>query len=142
MQNARRMAICLTLLFLVAPMMPFATAQASESEDTIPSKSLTESTIEPVLLLPVSFGLKTLEPLTPKVATSSGRAACPSPTTLQSDGGSSGDAGADANTSRSFGTDPNSGNTGVQGCVDATDTDDWYEVTTTAGKDVDVELVV
>ncbi|MCP2505031.1 MAG: hypothetical protein NLN65_07030, partial [Candidatus Poseidoniaceae archaeon] len=48
----------------------------------------------------------------------------------------------DANTSRSLGTNPNSGQSGVQGCVDSTDTEDWYEITTTAGKDVDVELVV
>ena len=142
MQNARRMAICLTLLFLVAPMMPFVNAQSSEIEDAVQSKTLTESTIDPALLLPLSFGQKSLESLTPRVVTSSGRAACPSPSSLQSDGGSSGDAGADANTSRSLGTDPSSGNTGVQGCVDATDTDDWYTVTTTAGKDVDVELVV
>ena len=37
---------------------------------------------------------------------------------------------------------PNSGTTGVNGCVDATDTDDWYTISTTTGKDVDVELVV
>lgn len=70
--------------------------------------------------------------------TTGGRAAC----VAQSDAGTPGDAGSDANTSRSLGTNPNSGQSGVQGCVDSTDTEDWYEITTTAGKDVDVELVV
>ena len=142
MQNARRTALCLTLLFLIAPMMPIATANTSVEENKIPSDALTEPSLDTDLFSPASFGQKTLEPLTPKVGTSSGRAACPSPSSLQSDGGSNGDAGADANTSRSLGTNPNSGTTGTQGCVDATDTDDWYTVTTTAGKDVDVELVV
>ena len=60
----------------------------------------------------------------------------------QSDAGTPGDAGSDANTSRNLGTNPNSGQSGDQGCVDSADTEDWYEITMTAGKDVDVELVV
>lgn len=68
----------------------------------------------------------------------SGRAAC----VTQSDAGTPGDAGSDANTSRSLGTNPNSGQSGDQGCIDASDTEDWYAVTTTAGKDVDIELTV
>ena len=142
MQNARRTAICLTLLFLVAPMMPLATASNSESELKIDLEQPTFVSIEDSIKSIDALPLKSLELLTPKATSTSGRAACPSPSSLQSDGGSSGDAGADANTSRSLGTNPNSGTTGVQGCVDATDTDDWYTVTTTAGKDVDVELVV
>ena len=142
MQNARRTAICLTLLFLVAPMMPLATASNPESELKIDLEQPTFDSIEDSIKSIDALPLKSLELLTPKATSTSGRAACPSPSTLQSDGGSSGDAGADANTSRSLGTNPNSGTTGVQGCVDATDTDDWYTVTTTAGKDVDVELVV
>jgi hypothetical protein len=142
MQNARRTALCLTLLFLIAPMMPLATAASPDHDLDFDVKEPTISYAEPLLKSIDAHPLKSLELLVPKVGTSSGRAACPSPSTLQSDGGSSGDAGADATTSRSLGTNPNSGTTGAQGCVDATDTDDWYTVTTTAGKDVDVELVV
>ncbi len=142
MQNARSTALCLTLLFLIAPMMPIATANSSEEVDNIESAMPAESFANPTLVSPKSITYSTLDAFTPKVGTSSGRAACPSPSSLQSDGGSNGDAGSDSNTSRSLGTDPSSGATGVQGCVDATDTDDWYTVTTTAGKDVDVELVV
>mgnify|MGYP006075945671 CR=1 FL=1 len=142
MQNARYTALCLTLLFLIAPMMPLATANSSEEVDKIESPMPTESFANPSLMSPKLITYSTLDAFTPKVGTSSGRAACPSPSNLQSDGGSSGDAGSDSNTSRSLGTDPSSGTTGVQGCVDATDTDDWYTVTTSAGKDVDVELVV
>ena len=142
MQNARRTAICLTLLFLIAPMMPLASASNPESELKIEPEQPTFDLIEESIKSIDTPPLKSLEFLTPKSTSTSGRAACPSPSTLQSDGGSSGDAGGDANSSRSLGTNPNSGTTGVQGCVDATDTDDWYTVTTTAGKDVDVELVV
>lgn len=142
MQNARRTAICLTFLFLIAPMMPLASASNPESEFKTETEQPTFDLIEESIKTIDAPPLKSLEFLTPKSTSTSGRAACPSPSTLQSDGGSSGDAGADANSSRSLGTNPNSGTTGVQGCVDATDTDDWYTVTTTAGKDVDVELVV
>lgn len=80
-----------------------------------------------------------LNELMPRSQSAQGRAACP---VVQSDAGSNGDAGNTANTSRSLGTNPNSGQTGTQGCMDANDAEDWYSVTTTAGKDVDVELVV
>ena len=142
MQNARRTALCLTFLFLIAPMMPLATAAFLDHDLNFDVKEPAPSYAEPSLKSIDANPLKSLELLAPKTGTSSGRAACPSPSNLQSDGGSSGDAGSDATTSRSLGTNPNSGTTGAQGCVDATDTDDWYTVTTTAGKDVDVELVV
>ena len=142
MQNARRTALCLILLFLIAPFMPLAIASAPGEETKIHLDQPAEATFSESMPITNLLGQKALDTLAPKSSTSSGRAACPSPTSLQSDGGSNGDAGADANTSRSLGTNPNSGSTGTQGCVDATDTDDWYTVTTTAGKDVDVELVV
>lgn len=82
----------------------------------------------------------TLNEITPRSSSNAGaRAACPM---VQTDAGASGDAGNSANTSRSLGTNPTSGQTGNQGCMDANDADDWYEVTITSGKDVDVELVV
>ncbi len=78
--------------------------------------------------------------ITPRSSSNAGaRAACP---LVQTDAGASGDAGNSANTSRSLGTNPTSGQTGNQGCMDANDADDWYEVTITSGKDTDVELVV
>ena len=142
MQNARSAALCLTSLFLIASMMPFAAAIATFEEPTLKIDDSENHESQQPPAIKNLIGQKAFEDATPKTSSSSGRAACPSPSSLQSDGGSNGDAGADANTSRSLGTNPNSGATGTQGCVDATDTDDWYTVTTTAGKDVDVELVV
>lgn len=82
----------------------------------------------------------TLNEITPRSSSNAGaRAACP---LVQTDAGASGDAGNSANTSRSLGTNPNSGQTGTQGCMDANDADDWYEVAITSGKDTDMELVV
>ncbi|MBT3476683.1 MAG: hypothetical protein HN458_01900, partial [Euryarchaeota archaeon] len=142
MQNDRRMAFSLVALFVLSTMMPLASAfsEHQENENTVEESPLLDS---PPLYFPNDFSpLKSLENLTPKASMASGRAACPSPSSLQTDGGTNGDAGADSNTSRSLGTNPNSGSTGVSGCVDATDTDDWYTISTTAGKEVDVELVV
>ena len=68
---------------------------------------------------------------------SSGRAVCP---TAQNDGGTSGDAGGDINTTKTFGTDPTNQN--LPGCVDASDTADYYRVVLTSGKDFTVELTV
>ena len=69
----------------------------------------------------------------------SGRAPC---NAVQTDAGSAGDAGNTSTTAKSLGTDPSNGPTGVTGCVDANDPEDMYSITTTSGKDVDVELVV
>ena len=41
-----------------------------------------------------------------------------------------------------MGTDPTNGPGGVNGCVDSADPEDLYAITTTSGKEVDVELVV
>lgn len=132
MQNARRTAISLTFLFLFAAMIPMVSA-LNEPNDFEQNSS--EKYIEtPVVNQPTKIIFKEPQQKT----TTGGRAAC----VAQSDAGTPGDAGSDANTSRSLGTNPNSGQSGVQGCVDSTDTEDWYEITTTAGKDVDVELVV
>ena len=130
MQNARRMAISLTLLFLFSAMMPMASA-LDEYTGFEKSKSQEQSNEhqQPKKLI---FKDPDQKPKT------SGRAAC----VTQSDAGTPGDAGSNANTSRSLGTNPNSGQSGTQGCVDSADTEDWYGITTTAGKDVDVELTV
>ncbi len=132
MQNARRTAISLTFLFIFAAMIPMVSA-LNEPNDFEQNSS--EKYLEtPVVNQPTKIIFKEPQQKT----TTGGRAAC----VAQSDAGTPGDAGSDANTSRSLGTNPNSGQSGVQGCVDSTDTEDWYEITTTAGKDVDVELVV
>ena len=47
MQNARYTALCLTLLFLIAPMMPLATANSSEEVDKIESPMPAESFANP-----------------------------------------------------------------------------------------------
>ena len=130
MQNARRMAISLTLLFLVAAMMPMVSAlDEYVGFEKNASHEEAKSSEQPNKLMFKDPAEK---------STTSGRAAC----VTQSDAGTPGDAGSSANTSRSLGTNPNSGQTGSQGCMDSADTEDWYEVTITAGKDVDVELTV
>lgn len=130
MQNARRMAVSLTLLFLFAAMIPMVSAVDEKTGlEKTTSQEQTKEHQQPTSLI---FE----EPK--KERTTSGRAAC----VTQSDAGTPGDAGGDANTSRSLGTNPNSGQSGDQGCIDASDTEDWYAVTTTAGKDVDIELTV
>jgi len=86
------------------------------------------------------FPAKTIDELGPRInAGTSGRAPC---SAVQTDAGSAGDSGNTSATAKSLGTDPNNGPTGVTGCVDTTDTEDMYSVTTSSGKDVDVELVV
>ena len=132
MQNTRHTAIGLTFLFLFAAMIPMVSAlNDPNSFENSSSKGHFDA---PVVNQPTQLLFKEPHHKT----TTTGRAAC----VAQSDAGSPGDAGGNANTSRSLGTNPNSGQTGVQGCMDAADVEDWYEVTTTAGKDVDVELVV
>ena len=68
-----------------------------------------------------------------------GRAPCPS---TQSDGGfNAGDAPGNNTTTLSFGTDPSTA-ARLPGCVDTTDTLDFYMVNLTAGKDFTFELTV
>ena len=130
MQNARRMAVSLTLLFLFGALMPMVSALDEHTDlDKSTSQEQIQETYKPTKLIFKDPNQK---------STTSGRAAC----VTQTDAGTPGDAGGDANTSRSLGTNPNSGQSGDQGCMDSADTEDWYEVTTTAGKDVDVELTV
>ncbi len=89
---------------------------------------------------PFNHPIEDLNDLMPRIVTTTGgRAAC---STVQTDGGSAGDAGNTSTTAKDLGTDPANGPTGVSGCVDQSDKEDMYKVTTTAGKDVDVELVV
>ena len=63
------------------------------------------------------------------------RAPCP---TVQSDGGSAGDAGNTTATAKSQGSNPTA--TNLAGCVDSTDDQDWYGAQISAGKDVVVVL--
>ena len=64
-----------------------------------------------------------------------GRAPC---STVQSDGGSAGDAGNTTATAKSQGSDPTV--TNLDGCVDTTDTEDWYGVQLSSNKDVVIQL--
>lgn len=132
MQNVRWTAISLSFLFLFAAMIPMVSALNEPNDYQLVSSK--EQVYAPTLNQPTQLLFK--EPL--QKSTTGGRAAC----VAQSDAGTPGDAGGDANTSRSLGTNPNNGQSGVQGCIDSTDTEDWYEITMTAGNDVDVELVV
>ena len=75
-----------------------------------------------------------------RISTNAGsRAPCPA---VQSDGGTTGDTGNTSSTAKSLGTDPTNGPNGVSGCIDSADPEDMYAITTTAGKEVDIELVV
>ena len=86
------------------------------------------------------FPAKAIDELGPRINVgTSGRAPC---SAVQTDAGTAGDSGNTSTTAKSLGTDPNNGPTGVTGCVDANDAEDMYSVTTSSGKDVDVELVV
>ena len=87
------------------------------------------------------FPAKTVDDFGLRMETgTSGRAPC---SAVQTDAGTAGDAGNTSTTSKDLGTNPNSGTTGgVTGCVDANDAEDLYKVTTSSGKDVDIELVV
>ena len=64
-----------------------------------------------------------------------GRAPCPA---VQSDAGTAGDAGNTTATAKSQGSDPTV--TNMDGCVDATDDQDWYSMQISANKDVVVVL--
>ena len=63
------------------------------------------------------------------------RAPCP---TVQSDGGTAGDAGNTTATAKSQGNDPTV--TNLDGCIDTTDTEDWYGIQLSANKDVVIQL--
>ena len=63
------------------------------------------------------------------------RAPCP---TVQSDGGTAGDAGNTTATAKSQGNDPTV--TNMDGCIDTSDTEDWYGIQISANKDVVVVL--
>ena len=64
-----------------------------------------------------------------------GRAPCPA---VQSDAGTAGDAGNTTATAKSQGSDPTA--TNLDGCVDTTDTQDWFSMQVSANKDIVVVL--
>jgi len=133
MQNDRRMALSLVALFVLSTMMPLVSA--GEEKDIVTPPTNEDSFISNSRDLPL---MELLYKGPTQMSSTSGRAAC----VTQTDAGVPGDAGNNSATSRSLGTNPNSGQSGNQGCVDSTDPEDWYEITTSAGKDVDIELVV
>ncbi|MBT59927.1 MAG: hypothetical protein CMA63_00050 [Euryarchaeota archaeon] len=135
MQNARYTAVCLIFLFLLAPILPMAAALNADDFSKEPLAEInTDVEAEESVFSPNKLMFKT----SLSESKTSGRAAC----VAQSDAGTPGDAGNTTTTSRSLGTNPNSGQSGVSGCIDSNDLEDWYEITKTDGKDVDVELVV
>ena len=58
---------------------------------------------------------------------------------IQSDGGTTGDSGNTTATAKPFGNNPT---LQTNGCVDTTDTEDWYSFSMDAGYNIDVELAV
>jgi hypothetical protein len=94
------MAVSLTLLFLFAAMVPMVSAiDEYNGFEKSTSQEPTNEQQQPKKLMFKDPKQK---------QTTNGRAAC----VTQSDAGVPGDAGGDANTSRSLGTNPNSGQSG------------------------------
>ena len=90
------------------------------------------------------FGIETVDDDNPetnalkqadRTMNTGGRAPCPA---VQSDAGTAGDAGNTTATAKSQGSDPTV--TNMDGCVDATDDQDWYSMQISANKDVVVVL--
>ena len=127
----RTRTILLASLMIMMSCTPLVTADYNKEIEQ--GKELNESTV-------FDFPAKTIDAFGPRIDTSaSGRAPC---SAVQTDGGGTGDAGNTTSTARSLGTDPTNGPTGVTGCVDSSDSQDMYAITTTAGKEVDIEIVV
>ena len=127
----RARSILLVSLMLLMSISPLVSADLEK--EISPEKENIDSNFPD---LPIKY----LDETGPRVVNgASGRAPC---SAVQTDGGTAGDAGNTSTTAKSLGTDPTNGPTGVSGCVDATDAEDMYSVTTTSGKEVDVELVV
>ena len=131
MRAMRTRTILLASLMIMMSMTPLVSADYEKEIEQ--GKEFENS---PVFDLPA----KTIDSVGPRIDTgASGRAPC---SAVQTDAGSAGDAGNTSATAKSLGTDPTNGPTGVSGCVDANDPEDMYSITTTSGKEVDVELVV
>ena len=127
----RTRTILLACLMLMMCFSPLVTAGVEENNDV--GKETDESSFP-------NFPIRDFDDLGPRINPgSSGRAPC---SAIQTDAGSAGDSGNTSATAKNLGTDPTNGPTGVTGCVDSNDLEDMYSVTTTSGKDVDVELVV
>ena len=140
MDNRRLLALLATLLLVSTVMSPVMAETESINPPPVNQQPDLQQVESKAMVVGQETVATTLNEITPRSSSNAGaRAACP---LVQTDAGASGDAGNSANTSRSLGTNPTSGQTGNQGCMDANDADDWYEVTITSGKDTDVELVV
>ncbi|RZD47281.1 MAG: hypothetical protein CXT68_04465 [Methanobacteriota archaeon] len=123
-----RTRILIGLLFLTAAFAPLATNQIPLGIDEVFTSETNEDPRE-LTKINVLPGTRT-------VNNAGGRAPCP---TIQTDAGMTGDAGNESNTSRPLGQNPTTSKTG---CMDATDSSDWYSFSYTQGKDIDIELVV
>ncbi|MDE0557961.1 MAG: hypothetical protein OSB30_05765 [Candidatus Poseidoniaceae archaeon] len=140
MDNRRLLALLATLLLISTVISPAMAEMETINPQSINQQQELQQLESKATIAGQQLVATTLNEITPRSSSNTGaRAACP---LVQTDAGANGDAGNSANTSRSLGTNPNSGQTGNQGCMDANDADDWYEVAITSGKDTDVELVV
>ena len=127
----RTRTILLASLMIMMSMTPLVSADYDKGIEQ--GKEYDDSSI-------FNLPAKTIDAFGPRIDTgASGRAPC---SAVQTDAGSAGDAGNTSATAKSLGTDPTNGPSGVTGCVDANDPEDMYSITTTSGKEVDVELVV
>ncbi|MED5487267.1 MAG: thrombospondin type 3 repeat-containing protein [Candidatus Thermoplasmatota archaeon] len=113
------LAPSLVLLLMVSIIAPLHIGGVEKSDD-VKSEQSTD------LLLPDSD----------KPYSTGARAPC---SLVQNDGGTTGDAGNTTATAKMMGTDPTV--SGVTGCIDATDTDDWYNVTLSNNHRIDVDMV-
>jgi len=126
---AMRIRLLIGILFITTAFSPLVANQISPVfEETLGIEFSEEPEISEDMITELP-GIRIVE-------SAGGRAPCP---TIQSDAGVAGDAGNTSNTSRPLGQNPTTSKTG---CMDATDTSDWYSFSYTSGKDIDVELVV
>ena len=98
LRNMRTRPILLAALMILTVLAPFASAGISDVkiEEKEPINQVSE----------FDFPVRYIDDVQPRISTSgtSGRAACP---TVQTDGGTAGDAGNTSATAKSFGTNPN-----------------------------------
>ena len=114
--RTNRVSTALVLLMILSALAPMMAPHFGV-------ESITEESQEPNTLKQAEKPINT-----------GGRAPCPA---VQSDGGTAGDAGNTTATAKALGSDPS---TGITGCIDTTDTDDWYGIQLSANKDVVVVL--
>ena len=114
--RTNRLSTALVLLMILSALTPMMMTQMESAPDYVDEN-------QPNTLKQIDQPMNT-----------GGRAPCPA---VQNDGGTAGDAGNTNATAKTLGNDPT---TGITGCIDSSDTQDWYGIQISANKDVVVIL--